>query len=56
MPSVAESVESSKTYPGAIRLGPWIIAVNSPAHGTRRTGLMKAVVSVELPGFAPVPG
>ena len=51
-PRQPESVESSKTYPGAIWLGPWIIAVNSPAHGTRRTGLMKAVVSVELPGSA----
>ena len=51
-PRQPESVESSKTYPGAIWLGPWIIAVNSPAHGTRRTGLMKVVVSVELPGFA----
>jgi hypothetical protein len=26
--------------------------VNSAAHGTRRTGLMRVVVSVELPGFA----
>jgi hypothetical protein len=51
-PRQLESVESSKTYPGAIWLGPWIIALNSPAHGTRRTGLMKVVVSVELPGFA----
>ena len=51
-PRQPESVESSKTYPGAIWLGPWIIAVNSPGHGTRRTGLMKVVVSVELPGFA----
>jgi hypothetical protein len=51
-PRQPESVESSKTYPGAIWLGPWIIAVNSPAHGTRRTGLMKVVVSVELPGIA----
>jgi hypothetical protein len=51
-PRQPESVESSKTYPGAIWLGPWIIAVNSPAHGTRRTGLMKVVVSVELPGLA----
>jgi hypothetical protein len=49
-PRQLESVESSKTYPGAIWLGPWIIAVNSPAHGTRRTGLMKVVVSVEFPG------
>jgi hypothetical protein len=32
-----ESAKSSKSYPGAIWLGPWIIAVNSPAHGTRRT-------------------
>jgi hypothetical protein len=36
-PRRPESAESSKTYPGAIWLGPWIIAVNSPAHGTRRT-------------------
>jgi hypothetical protein len=43
---------SGLSAPGAIWLGPWIIAVNSPAHGTRRTGLMKVVVSVELPGFA----
>ena len=41
-PSAAESAESSKTYPGAIWLGPWIIAVNSPADRTRRTGPMKA--------------
>jgi hypothetical protein len=38
--------ESRNPYPGAIWLGPRIIAVNSPAHGTRRTGLMKVVVSV----------
>jgi hypothetical protein len=36
-PRRPESTESSKTYPGAIWLGPWIIAVNSPAHGIRRT-------------------
>jgi hypothetical protein len=37
-----ESAESSKTYPGAIWLGPWIVAVNSPADRTRRTGPIKA--------------
>ena len=41
-PRRAESAESSKAYPGAIWLGPWIIAVNSPAGRTRRTGPMKA--------------
>ena len=40
-PRRPESAESSKTYPGAIWLGPWIIAVNSPADRTRRTGPMK---------------
>ncbi len=30
-----ESAESTKPYPGATRLGPWIIAVNSPADRTR---------------------
>jgi len=34
-PRRPESAESSKTYPGAIWLGPWIIAVNSPADRTR---------------------
>jgi hypothetical protein len=41
-PRQPESAESSKTYPGAIWLGPWIIAVNSPADRTQRTGPMKA--------------
>ena len=30
-PRQPESVESSKTYPGAIWLGPWIIAVKAPS-------------------------
>jgi len=34
--------KSRKTYPGAICLGPWTIAVNSPADRTRRTRSMKA--------------
>src|SRR5208282_6688937 len=29
-----KSAESAKSYPGAILLGPWIIAVNSPAGRT----------------------
>jgi len=29
-----KSAESGKTYPGAILLGPWIIAVDSPGAGT----------------------
>ena len=33
--------ESGETYPGAICLGPRIIAVNSPADRTRRTGSVK---------------
>jgi len=33
-PRRLESAEFSKTYPGAICLGPWIIAVNSPADRT----------------------
>jgi hypothetical protein len=37
-PRRPEFAESSETYPGAIWLGPWIIAVNSPADRTRRTG------------------
>jgi hypothetical protein len=37
-PRGVESAESAETYPGAIWAGPRIIAVDSPAYRTRRTG------------------
>src|SRR5260370_38615683 len=40
-PRRRQYAESSETYPGAIWLGPWIIAVNSPADRTRRTGPLR---------------